>query len=657
MGDQRKSAWKSRALAAEPTPAHVRALLMGGNPVVFPEAWNARARTVPAAAIVAVIEQPSGSCRVPILLANAVIDGPLDLSHCTFECDVWAAGCTFTAEVDLSFATFERTACFDGAHFQGASQLRAAHCQGDLELRDAVFSGAANFALLSVDKNLEAQGARFEGDTVFESARIQGDVLTSAGGRGGRFLKPTVWTAAVIEGQVDFSGAEFEMNAGFDLVNASLGMVFSPVEDQGASAAQFRGDVSFIGASVGRFLDFGGARFAGSATFDGLVVEGDLRCGSYGPSRAVVFEGEARFPDVRISGQADFEVAAFRGEALFRQATFQGEAFFGGSVFEKKATFNGCSFHAPARFVTRARSSPAHFRSEASFRSATFSGPADFFKVDFAGAADFEGARFSAVSDFQQARFGASASFTSIKSERDLLFQDCVFEGAAAFRDATAATVSFRDAISREAPAGSQRQFRGNVDLRGFAYERVYVAWGELLERLEPFDKQPYAQMERSLRLVGKDRAAEDVYLSQRHRTLKYRWRNFGKHWAGALLDAIYLLVANFGVRPYQLLAVPLIVLLAGTWLFSEPGAVAPKKDSGQCARQLTAGEAAAVSLNLFIPVEIPMGDAWKASEKWSPLGMTYAASATVVKLSGWIFVPLLVAWLTGLLRVKSEPS
>lgn len=657
MGEHRKVKWMSRALSAEPTPADIRALLKAGNPVVFPEAWDARARTVTAAAITEVVGQPSGKCCVPILLANAVIDGPLDLSQCTFECDVWAAGCTFSAEVDFSFATFQRTACFDGSRFQGVADFRAAQCQGDLELRDAEFSGSASFPMLSVAKNLEAQGVRFGGNATFEGAQVLGDVLTSASGRGARFLGETIWTAAVIGGQADFRSAEFEATANFDLIDAALGMVFSPAEGAGPGGARFAGDASFNGASVRRILEFGSVRFSGGALFDGLTVEGDLKCGADDPSQAVIFEGPARFPAAQIEGQADFEYAIFREDALFRQAEFQGEVFFGASVFQKEAVFNGCSFRAPALFNTRKHSAPAHFHSIASFRSAAFSGPADFFTVDFAGVADFEGAHFSAVSDFRQARFGAPVSFTSVTSERDLLFQDCAFQGGAAFRDATAATVCFRDAISRQAPAGSKPQFLANVDLRGFTYERIYVAWAELLEKLEPFDKQPYAQMERCLRLVGKDRAAEDVYLSERRRTLKYRWKNFGRYKASALVDAMYMLVANFGVRPYQLLAVPLVALLAGTWLFSTPGAVEPKKDSGQHAHQLTAGEAAAVSLNLFLPVEIPLGDSWKPSERWSPLGTTYAAFATGVKLLGWIFVPLLVAWLTGLLRVKSEPS
>lgn len=657
MGEQRKIAWMSCALAAEPAPQDVRALLKAGKPVVFPEAWEARARTIPAGAITELIEQPSGRCRVPILLANAVIEGPLDLSHCTFECDVWARGCAFAAEVDLSFATFQRTACFDGSRFQGATQFRAAQCQGDLELRDGEFAGAAGFALLSVAKNLEAQGVRFAGETTFEGAQIQGDVLTSAGDRGAEFLGPTTWTAAAIKGQADFRGARFEKAANFELIDAALGMVFSAPEGEGSSAAQFTTDVSFADASVRRLLDLGGAHFAGAATFDGLTVDGDLECGAEGPNRRVIFEGEARFPAVQIAGQADFEFAVFRGEALFRQAEFKGESFFGASVFEKKAVFDGCSFRAPALFNTRAHSDPAQFQSNASFRSAAFSGPGDFTGADFASGADFEGARFSAVADFQGARFGASAVFTSITSERDLLFQGCIFQGPAFFRDATAATVCFRDEISRDVPASGKAQFLAKVDLRGFVYQRAYVAWGELLEKLEPFDKQPYAQLAACLRLVGKDRAAEDVYLSQRWRTLRYRWRNFRKYWARALGDLVYLLVARFGVRPYQLLVLPIVVLALGTWLFGQPGAVQPAKDSGQHARQLTAGEAMAVTLNLFIPVDIPLGSSWKASDNWSPLKMTYAAWGTVFRLSGWIFVPLLVAWLTGLLRVRSEPS
>ena len=66
-----------------------------------------------------------------------------------------------------------------------------------------------------------------------------------------------------------------------------------------------------------------------------------------------------------------------------------------------------------------------------------------------------------------------------------------------------------------------ERRFKSGM---GLCYERIYVAWGELLDKLEPFDEHPYQQLKRSLRGMGDDASAGEVYVRQRKRALKLYW-------------------------------------------------------------------------------------------------------------------------------------
>lgn len=228
-------------------------------------------------------------------------------------------------------------------------------------------------------------------------------------------------------------------------------------------------------------------------------------------------------------------------------------------------------------------------------------------------------------------------------------------------REGSVKAVYFREDSSDTKPEAISPQFLGAVDLRGFTYNRIYVAWREIVARIESFDKQPYSQLELGLRTIGDDRSAEDVYLSRRRGLLAYNWRHFGTNWARALVDLLYLMVANFGVRPYILLLWLGLFLGLGAWLYSLPGALTPSKDSGHLAHQLSLVEAIAVSINSLLPIEVSIGSGWRPTSNATPLPaipvlnipVTFEGYASLSRLAGWILIPVGVAWITGTIRRK----
>jgi hypothetical protein len=653
-----------------PTSAEeIQVYIDEGKPILFPPDWDRALRTIRAEWITSIVDEPTGACRRPVMASNAIIQGELRLSHAIFEFDVWITDSEFEGPVDVAFTRFEHLACFDGSRFCGPARFRAADFNGDLELRNTEFTANSTFDLLVVAKNLEAEGARFA-DATFDGVQVLGDASFAASVRKRTvFAGPVSWAGAIIKGQADFSGAEFDGVARFDLVDVGQGAIFAATPAAGGAqltgnTVEFKSDASFIGATVRRHADFTAAQFLGAATFDGLAVEGDLFFGADALGRTALFAADARFPGVHIKGQAVFECTHFAGPALFRQARVEAESLFGTAVFDREAIFEGALFAGPALFNSRKRGSPAEFRAKSDFGAATFCGATQFIGVSFSGEANFEGCCFRSGADYQAARFGAFATFTGATAERDLLFQRAVFEGEASFREAQFRTVHFRTALLPDVPEQEKLQFVGNLDLRGFTYERIYVAWWELLDHLEPFDKQPYGQLERALRLIGKEKSADDVYLSRRKRTLRYRWKNFKKNPGRAVSDLLYWLIARFGVRPYQVAVIPFVLLILGTLVFALPNATVPKKDSGYVARQLTYPEAAAMSVNLFLPVDIPLGTAWRPTDVpvWPrpiPLfriPLTFAGCGTILRLAGWLFVPLGVAWITGYFQHRPQP-
>jgi len=119
--------------------------------------------------------------------------------------------------------------------------------------------------------------------------------------------------------------------------------------------------------------------------------------------------------------------------------------------------------------------------------------------------------------------------------------------------------------------------------------------------------------------------------------------------------DLLYCALANFGVRPYRLAVYALVLITLSMFQFAKPNAVLPKKESDCTAHMLTAQEALGVSVTYFLPVDVPVGSCWQATRnaavRVGNKEISFLLWATILRMAGWILVPLGVASLGGLLR------
>ena len=187
------------------------------------------------------------------------------------------------------------------------------------------------------------------------------------------------------------------------------------------------------------------------------------------------------------------------------------------------------------------------------------------------------------------------------------------------------------------------------------------------MEHLGPYDRQPFTQLEETFRRAGKDKLADDVYYERKCREFtenitirkpgaRGSWLHSALRKLSAwLLDRFLWLLTGYGVRLYRLLLAIVPILIIGTFIFHLEGAVKldiqlPSMMSSQATLPLC--EAFWVSLNTFLPVEIPSGADWIPSSQIIPvLGIKFTTFATVLNLAGWILVPVGVAGIAGLLK------
>ncbi len=665
--------------------------LLEGKPLKFPPPPEGReetpeekkARTIPADWLERLAERPKRVVSVPVNISHAIIGGPLDLQYATFEAEVSIRDCEFPEgageTVDFSFATFKRPATFEGSHFRKPANFRAAHSEADFEIMRASFANGSSFQDLHVDEVLDAQGASF-GSVHFERIEVIKSAFfqTDAQGNRASFGGDAIFLAAHIQGQASFLGAEFRGAANFKSFQVG-GSAFFQTDAQG-NRASFGGDADFRGAHIEGQASFLGAEFRGAAIFDSFRVDGNAFFRPDAQGNRASFRGDANFRGARIQGHAVFLGAEFRGAASFDSFQVGGSAFFRTDAQGNRVTFFGPASFPVAILGGETQFTRADFKAAVDFNNAHFRGAAKFDSAEFAtdGKATFIGARFERGAYFDSARFRGETDFTAAVAERDVRFFGAEFSGPASFREARFQVVFFGDPPAEETKRWRRHRgqeedlsqgtvFGGPLDLRGFSYERIYVRLGDLFPRIRPFDRQPYAQLESALRKAGDDRRGHKVYLERRRQERKHKFRPRTLHlW---LLDWLYKLGANYGVRPYPLVLYTLLFVLFGAVLFSQPGALELKKDgSTQAAPHIDPSgvsfwQGLGVSVHYFLPMDVPVGvdlqpkpgrvsvplpvGKWKSAIRVSP-----SWYATIfLRVAGAILMGLGVAAITGLLR------
>jgi uncharacterized protein YjbI with pentapeptide repeats len=630
-------------------------------------------------------------------ITDSEFRGDVDFSFAVFKHTATFKNTTFSKRANFRAAHAAGDLDISGAHFKGESMfqdlhveevLRASRSEGANPERDATFANV-NFGRIDVGKEVSSCHATFLGETRFNSAHIRSDAD---------------FDSAQFNGIVYFDGLQVDGTIAFrrKATKNENGKVISydrPVT--------FGGKAVFIAAHIGKNAEFLAARFKEAANFDGMEVGGVFHCeNSEGENEVpeVVFEKSVCFPAAVFKSSALFTAARFKGEAHFESARFQGEARFTKVDFKREAHFENVQFQGKAEFrqadfkgeadskntqQSQAESTEADLKGEAHFEDAQFQGAARFDSSEF-GRASFRGTRFECGSHFIGAKFRCKADsnkpqreadFAAAVDKRDIQFQDAEFAGRVCFRDASFQVVHFgkpkpqaqrrrfgvrfRNAFFRLSHFGKpalgdenkflekQTQFTidHSVEFCGLTYNRIYVDLDKLFQKIETTDRQPYTQLEQTLRAIGDDEGAERVYL-ERRRVERLRMFDDGRRgrW---LVDWIYSWLCGYGIRPSWLLPWTIVLLFIGTLFFYPKEALRPKdaEKSGNaavCNSGRDYARALEVSVHQFLPIDVPIGS------DCVPARLAASWYATVLRLAGAVLVGIGLGSVTGLLRRAS---
>jgi len=548
-----------------------------------------------------------------VQVRDAIIRGPLDLSYATINQLVSLVNCEFEDPADFSYATFKRHLILQNSTFKKGFDLEGATI--DLNGRfDAikVLSGHAGFRYLHVQGLLNLEHAQFDFPTTanFSNAHIDK----------GAYLR-----GIVFGGDVKL----LEMRIGGDLV---------------LTDAHFKKEAHFATTKVAGSLFLESARFDGPVGFLGVETAYSIKLPK------ATFQKQVTFNEIEVNAFLDLSGAKFEWP--------EEPAHFGRAHVVGGAGFDGVHFAGGARFDN------AHFNGDASFENTVFDGIAHFDKAHIDQTAHFETTVFKKDASFNETSFGTV---------------DFAQTGAVMpkHEEASDSAQTKKDKAPNDKKA--QAQFQGRLDLRGSAYRRIQIHWQSALRmrdgtpRLMGNDQQPYTELEKFLRDTGDGDGGDGVSLDW-HRVKRQEMFHSSKlKW---LFDCISWFLTNYGVAPARLLDLSAILLILGMLIFSLPGAVTGGEGKLQPAEPSAIGkdiglnhwDAFALSLHEFLPLDVPFGSRWTPGNE--PVCLTWrlgkrvlnvvtmrpSTCATLLKISGYILVPLQILIVNGLIRGGQLP-
>jgi len=605
------------------------------------------------------------------LLAERVVfrsGASVHFDNCNFGDLTLFAHAEFGDSADFSGTHIGRTATFSGSRFCADAKFVGTTVDGDLNfgvLSDAGYAAASfesdvRFDSIQVRRRGNFRGVEFHGDASFLWAEIKGPTSFGAddnGLNGSHFQGSADFRDSVLSGDADFEGVVFRGEAKFSSAHCGGTLTFK--------TAQMHGPAEFDGISVGEELNFEGARFlpaAARADFEKASVKSSLFFSRAQFHNGASFEGMkvegavAQFNQVQFSMPTSFAATSFSGSCEFRDARFLpgSRPLFDGAHFDRSCSFD------QAEFADGVRCRAVGFKGEATFQGTSFQATSDFSISHFEDIARFdsklaEGGHAAVPA----AQFRGTTCFEHVRFDSDARFDDVQFHDLVVFRETAFRVVYF----SSTGRVGNQPQMGGAVDLTGCIYNRIRADWKSLLDAVHKYEllsyasynRQPYAQLEKTYRAAGLDRDADDIYLTRRRvegKRLKIRQQPFA--W---LLDRTYWALANYGVRPRRLLVCAALAVVLGVLIFRLPGSVTAKKDPSSpetcpvtSQNSLRTTDAIRLSVRYFLPVDITLVSPCAASTNYY-YRVKFEDCAVLLHLLGWILVPVGIASLAGTLR------
>ena len=311
-------------------------------------AWQNACRILTGRFIQDILTKPPWRERVPIqgvqLIGARIVDD-LDLANARLVRATQIVGSRIEGAVDLIRARTDSLVLLSRCQFDGNFDAHGFHAESDLFLRHGViFKKDVNFYGAIIDGDVDMSGARFEATLNAIGSHVGGSVDMS----GARFDGDLVATSMVI-GRHLLMNATDEGGSSFNSVYLNRASVAGLIDMRGGT---FRGMLNADGLQVGGNLVMGpdknnittfddiiltGAKVGGQLTITGATLDGALEASLLEVGGLILLGNGAHFKDVHLIGAKTDSITLLN-------ASFDGEFDAQSLKVGRDVHINGCAF-------------------------------------------------------------------------------------------------------------------------------------------------------------------------------------------------------------------------------------------------------------------------------------------------------------------------
>jgi uncharacterized protein YjbI with pentapeptide repeats len=564
--------------------------------------------------------------RIPhqgVNIANAVIEGPLDLkyleidypltlSHCLFQDQVTFAESHCKKDLSLVGSTFLKSAHFKGIKIGGSVICDRTIFEGEslwcdakigekflavgAEFRSTV--GKADFNTMKVGTNAHFISARFHGPADFGLVHIGRQLIMNKA----EFFheKETAYFSdMMVEQLAHFKGARFHGPVNFVIV--LIGLQFN------ADGAEFLNPeelADFRSIRAGSTIFFRGAQFHGPVKFDHAKIAVNFRATGAGFFNA---NQPKSFAKMKVGQKAFLDGITILGNVDLSYGEFYDVEISGAKEVRESDQARGIEkLNLKGMLVQRELTIADDCIAELDASHMQVKGPAIFRNIEIITKADFRNSTFQGM-DFQKVIWPQ-------KEEGKIVRKVCL-------SDLTYSSIS----IDRQEDGGD----------RDYSDED-FEAIKKFIEAT-PFSTQTYVQLEDFFKRIGKDSWAKKVFIRMHDRELaeKMHWYD-PRRW---LEWFFWGRLAGYGRAPFRVFFISLAIIILGAFLF-DPEYLTDNKKSAEGRTYKSMLIRFFLSLDRFLPIELGLAKSWDAKANRFLIWFYFHLQ----QILGWILIPIALA-------------
>jgi hypothetical protein len=537
------------------------------------------------------------NCNKGVNIANAIIDGNLDLNN-----------------VEINYPV-----CLKNCLFKGRVTLKKSYFKKDLSLEGSIFLKRADFAGIKIDGDCICDGAQFEDESLWSNAKIGMGFQARRAEFRSKGAYADFYSLKVVD-NINVTDARFHGPVFFS--HASIGRQFFADDAQFLNPEQL---VDFTGTTIGNTIFLRKAKFYGPVRFKLSQIGMNFRANR---AKFLNKNQPIDFSFMKVSHKVMMDDTLFHGDFNLSYGNIYDLEIRGAQKTEKDGhdkNVSSPSINLKGAVVQRNLTLANLSFDELDASQIKVKGITSIENVQINKSANFRGSSFQTL-DFEKIKWPEVDQQHPQNDSKKLRKR-----GERGFRyEVYLGDITF-SSLRIDKP-------QCDADANPCNYDYTNADFNRIIDFVDacPFYTQSYVQVETFFKRIGRDSWANEVFMRMNNRDLAEK-----RQWYDPLRWLEWFFwgkIAGYGRSPWIFYLATAFIIL-GAYLF-DPIFLIEKRISYEGRSYKSLAVRFFISLDRFLPIDLGLAKHWDPKNCHFLVGLYFFLQQTI----GWILVPIALA-------------